>query len=163
MRMVFLLKQSKDLIDPENANFARHTHVMNLKEIKPGDMVDVLDKETSAEFGLICLKLLTENSSDSDLSQFARKHGIITESKVYSKTGYLLNVALHFYKEYKTTPELEQEYTNALEYMGKRMLEDEIFQDFLLKFDLISKREIIDIFADYCADMGISVYDATDI
>jgi hypothetical protein len=134
---------------------------MSPSKLKPDDIVDLIKNETKASKGLICLNSIIQKSTPKDLNEFSIQSGIFSEKEVYSKTGYLLNLALFYYEEYHNREDLQVNYENTLELMGYSLLTDDIFKKKLMDYDFLSKRELIDVFSDFCADLGISVFDAT--
>ncbi len=134
---------------------------MSPSKLKPDDIVDIIKNETKAGKGLICLNSIIQKSIPNDLNEFTIQSGIFSEKEVYSKTGYLLNLALFYYEEYHNREDLQVNYENTLELMGFSLLTDDIFKKRLMDYDFLSKSELIDVFSDFCADLGISVYDAS--
>lgn len=124
------------------------------------EILDILQK---TPYGMICLNSLVEDLSDEELNQFAQKNQISDDKMIFSKIGFLLNLGAHFYVKYRESSSLQEMFPDALYYMGERMLSDEIFKNQLIKFDYISQKELMDVFADFCADLGISVFDARGI
>lgn len=134
-----------------------------MPEIKTENIVEAVKKERKAKFGLICINNLIMNTPKEDLNHFATNLGLKTEREVYSKTGFLLNMALHYYKVFHNSKELEKTYKDVMEFMGENIFESDIFKDRLIDYDFFSQRELIDAFADFCADLEISVFDASII
>jgi hypothetical protein len=50
-------------------------------------------------------------------------------------------------------------YTDPVDFIGDKISNDPLFQMGLEKHDFIAKHELIDVFADYCADIGIITFE----
>jgi hypothetical protein len=50
-------------------------------------------------------------------------------------------------------------YTDPVEFIGDKISKDPLFEMGLHKHDLIAKHELIDVFADFCADIGIITFE----
>jgi len=99
-----------------------------------------------------------------EINGFMERHSIpLPENQKLSKLELLDYMSVFFYKQYQRSPTLHKQFKTPIEYIGNFILNDEILRDYLTRFDFISKQELIDVFADYCADYGISVFSATDI
>jgi hypothetical protein len=56
--------------------------------------------------------------------------------------------------------ELQTKFDNALEYIGNTLIRDSNIGKCLNDLDFIVKQDLIDVFADYCADSGTTVYNS---
>ena len=101
---------------------------------------------------------------------------ICTECKHYSCSGFFLArkeikvkfeyikvLSVHYYNVYNNLPEMQKRYKDSIDLMGNILLKDENIKKHLPEFDYISKHELIDIFSDYCADLGISVFNTEEL
>ncbi|MHA1767049.1 MAG: hypothetical protein ACTSVK_12430, partial [Promethearchaeota archaeon] len=79
------------------------------------------------------------------------------------KLELLDHIFLKLYEKYRNDSLLHYKHGMLLNYLAHTILRDEKLKDYLTRFDFISRKELMDIFADYCADFGISVYDASSI
>ncbi|MFO7795621.1 MAG: hypothetical protein ACQERB_01950 [Promethearchaeati archaeon] len=115
--------------------------------------------------GLLCLNCLFNKSRFEEIEQFIEKHNIPTlESDVKpSKYDLLKSIASYFYQKYKDNAEIQSNYKDPLYYIGNKVLEDEKLKHYLTRFDFFARQDLIDAFSDWCADLGISVYDASKI
>jgi len=126
---------------------------------------DIL-RESKGKHGLFCLNCLIMHSSFAELNQFMENNNIKIDENTKTKTGYLKSLAVFFYKAYnmnmyQNISNPQQQYKNSSSLMGDILLMDEKIRDHLSEFDFISKQELIDAFSDFCADLGISVFNTT--
>jgi len=92
------------------------------------------------------------------------RHNIpVPEGENLSKLDLLDCISIFFYKQYQKSPTLKKQFKTPIMYIGNFIITDEKLNDYLKRFDFISKQELIDAFADYCADYGISVYSTAEI
>jgi hypothetical protein len=114
--------------------------------------------------GLICLNCLFNKSRFEEIEQYIEKHDISTpEFDKPSKYGYLRSIAAHHYQEYTQNEEIQSKFKNPIIYIGKKILQEEKLKHYLTRFDFFARQDLIDAFSDWCADIGISVYDASKI
>ncbi len=126
------------------------------------NIIEVIQKEVNAKFGIFCLNSFINRCSIKMLSEFTSKNNIKCDENSNSKIDCLRRIALHCYKEYHNKFEMKEKYSNSLDYIGSIITSDMIFEDLMIDFDFLSKQELIDVFANYCADLGISVFDASN-
>ena len=87
----------------------------------------------------------------------------IPKGENLTKLDYLDYISVHFYNKYKEIEELQRIFPNCLAFIADMLFKDEKIKKYLSRFDFIAKHELMDVFADYCADMGIDVYDTSGI
>ncbi|MHA1147214.1 MAG: hypothetical protein ACTSR8_03120 [Promethearchaeota archaeon] len=131
---------------------------MNLKLINDEELLDLLVKESKNKFGLICLNYLLEKATLEELKNYMQNNNISIKGNINVKTDYITTIIQQLYNQYKVNSELKRTYDNVLEYIGISLFQNEPFKNHLLEYDFISKQELSEVFADYCADLGISVY-----
>ncbi|MGV9197505.1 MAG: hypothetical protein ACOC4M_01540 [Promethearchaeia archaeon] len=124
---------------------------------------EILEILREIPYGMICLNSLVEVLSDEELRQFALNQNVKTEKTIFSKVGFLLNLGVHYYVKYQNSAKFKKKFDDPLYFMGASMLSADIFNKQLIKFDFISQRELMNVFADFCADLGISVFNAREI
>ena len=127
------------------------------------DIINNIYKEVKGKKGLFCLNCLFMKSTFKDLNEFAKTNNIAINESTKTKTGYLKEIAVHFYNDFKNIQNIQNNYTNSIDLMGDMMLKDENLKKLLPEFDFIAKQELVDIFADYCADFKISVFNTTNV
>lgn len=136
---------------------------MSPDNIKPSNIIDIFQKESRGKYGIISLDRLFEKITMDELEAFQKNNKIEFDYDIYSKLGFILNLGIHYYNEFKSNPVLQEQFPNALNYAGSSLLEHDLFMSYLFDFDFISKQELIDIFSDFCADLGMSVYNIVDL
>src|SRR5271157_1732070 len=113
--------------------------------------------------GILCVNSILNSASIEDLLAFARAHGIFMTPGEDDRTEIIRRIYLFFYEKYVSTATLKKQYDNPQEYIGITVIPNPIFAKYLRLADFTAKQDIIEIFADYCADMGISVFDSSNI
>ncbi|MFX1356076.1 MAG: hypothetical protein ACFFA8_02220 [Promethearchaeota archaeon] len=130
----------------------------------PEEILQLIRQENEGKFGILCLNCLIIRARFKELESFIATNRInILEDKEPTKLGYLDNISIHFYEKYKNIAELQKIYPNCLAFIADMLFRDGKIRKYLSRFDFIAKHELIDVFADYCADLGISVYDTSNI
>lgn len=127
------------------------------------NIIELMREHVDGEFGIISLNSLFINSQVSEITDFISRNGIEIPEGFLTTLDYIKHICLHFYRQYEEMPGLKDNYPNPLIYMAHEVLQDEIYGDKLYFLDFISKSELISVFADYCADMGITVYNAGEV
>jgi len=126
---------------------------------------EILDKvlqENEGKIGIICVNCLIVRTRFKELVEFVNKNEIsVPSDQELSKLDYLDYITIHYYKKMKNDPELQANYSNCLSLIADELFNDENIGKYLSRFDFIAFHELIEVFADYCADMGISVYDTS--
>jgi len=130
---------------------------MSPDNIKPSNIIDIFQKESRGKYGIISIDGILSKCSDHELNVFQKNNNIEFEYDIYSRLGFILNLGIYYYNEYKRK-NLKEQFPTALNYMGTSLLQHDLFKSYLIDYDLISKHELIDIFSDFCADIGMSVY-----
>ena len=130
----------------------------------PEEIQEIIRQEIEGKFGIICLNCLIVRTRFKELEDFVETNRIIIPTgKDLTKLDYLDYISIHFYNKYKNIKELQQIYPTCLDFIADMLFKDDKIKKYLSRFDFIAKHELIDVFADYCADMGISVYDTSNI
>ncbi len=130
----------------------------------PEEILGDILKENEGKFGILCLNCLIARTRFKELEDFIHTYRIsIPPDKDITKLDYLDYISIHFYKKYKEIDELKKLHPSCLDFIADMLFKDEKIKKYLSRFDFISKHELIDVFADYCADMGISVYDTSSV
>lgn len=130
----------------------------------PEGVLRKIRKGSEGKIEMICLNCLIARSRFKEIEEFMRKNGInIPFGKNPTKLEFLDLISLFYYEEYINNADLQTSFVTPLLYIATKLLSDENISKYLSRFDFISKQEVIDVFADYCADYGISVYDTSKI
>ena len=128
------------------------------------EFLSIIRSDSEGKKGIICLNCLIVRSRFKEIYGFMNRHNIpLPEENILSKLELLDHISIHFYKQYQKSPTLKKQFKSPIEYIGNFIITDEKLSDYLTRFDFISKQELIDAFADYCADYGISVFNTADI
>ena len=134
----------------------------NLTEAE--EILRIIRKDVEGKFGIICLNCFVVRSRFKEIYDFMNRHDIpFPEGESLSKLDLLDYISIFFYKQYQKSPTLKKQFKTPIMYIGNFIITDEKLSDYLKRFDFISKQELIDAFADYCADYGISVYSTEEI
>lgn len=129
-----------------------------------GEILRTIRKDIDGKYGIICLNCLMVRSRFKEIYDFMSRHEIpIPEGENLSKLDLLDYISIFFYDQFQKSSTLKEQFKTPIIYLGDYITNDEMISDYLKRFDFISKRELIDAFADYCADFGISVYSTADI
>ncbi len=132
--------------------------------IEGEEILRIIRKDVEGKFGIICLNCLIVRSRFKEIYDFMNRHDIpFPEGENLSKLDLLDYISIFFYKQYQKSPTLKKHFKTPIIYIGDFITTDDKLSDYLKRFDFISKQELIDAFADYCADFGISVYSTAKI
>ncbi|TFF63376.1 MAG: hypothetical protein EU521_02015, partial [Promethearchaeota archaeon] len=126
-------------------------------------LYEEIKKESHNVFGIICLSCLINLSEIDDLKKFAEDNEILISKEPITKEDYLKNFVYHFERKYQEDKTIKKNFEDVIDYLGKNLLENEDLRKNLSEYDFISKRELADKFADFCADLEIAVYDPSEI
>ncbi|MBD3197519.1 MAG: hypothetical protein GF317_20870 [Candidatus Lokiarchaeota archaeon] len=137
---------------------------MTEEKLEPLDEIIQKIKDYEEKHGLICLNCLLVKSRFDEIRNFIQQNKInIPKEEDLSKFEYLKYISSHFYKEFETNPEIKNQYASPLKHIGIKILEDEKLKHYLTRFDFFAKQDLIDAFSDWCADLGITIYDTSKI
>ncbi|MHA1241804.1 MAG: hypothetical protein ACTSQU_13630 [Promethearchaeota archaeon] len=138
---------------------------MNTENLSDAEeILKIIRSDSEGKLGILCLNCLMVRSRFLEIYGFMERHAIpFPENQKLSKLELLDHISIFFYKQYQKSPTLHNQFKTPIDYIGNFILNDEILSDYLTRFDFISKQELIDAFADYCADYGISVYNTGEI
>ncbi|MFX1379756.1 MAG: hypothetical protein ACFFA4_11765 [Promethearchaeota archaeon] len=131
---------------------------------EPQEILNIILQENEGKIGVICLNCLIVRTRFKELENFIETNRIpITQTENLTKLDYLDYISMHFYDKYKNIPELKKIYPTCLAFIADMLFKDDRIKKYLSRFDFIAKHELIDVFADYCADLGIDVYNTSNI
>lgn len=140
---------------------------MSPKEISYSEIINHIRKKDDLDnkIGLVCLNCILIHSTVENIQHFIKKHNIeIPKDKtIFTKFEYFSYFCSHLYEKYESTPEIQENYKRSIDYIGKEICEDPDFNFYLTYLDFISKQDLVEVYADYCADQGITVYSIKDI
>ena len=128
------------------------------------EILDQIIQENEGKFGILCIDCLIVRTRFKELEEFVSKKEIeVPSDKQLTKLDYLDYIMIHYFKKMSENPDLREKFGDCLSLITDELLNDENIKKYLSRFDFIAKHELIEAFADYCADMGISVYDTSFI
>jgi hypothetical protein len=113
--------------------------------------------------GIFCVNSILNSSTIEDLASFAQTQGIFIPPGEDDRLEIIRRIYLFFYEKYVATGELKKKYDSPQEYIGSMVIPHALFAKYLSVADFTAKQDLIDVFADYCADMGISVFDSSNV
>jgi len=124
----------------------------------------IREEVVDGRIGLICLNCILTKSRVDEITDFIERNNIKTPNKnVFTRLEYLKYICYHFYVIYQNNESIQETYRNPLSYIGKMVCSDKDLRYYLNSLDFIAKHDLIDVFADFCADLSITVYDAREI
>jgi len=131
---------------------------MNMENLSDAEeILRIIRSDSEGKLGILCLNCLMVRSRFKEIYAFMERHAIrIPEEQKFSKLELLDYISIFFYKQYQKSPTLHKQFKTPIDYIGNFILHDDVLSDYLTRFDFISKQELIDAFADYCADYGIN-------
>ncbi|WP_371804613.1 hypothetical protein [Candidatus Lokiarchaeum ossiferum] len=130
-----------------------------MEEAQLVDIVNKMSAKNSFRYHYISVDEILFRSRIEDLLQLCQKKGIILASDEIKVKQKIIYKILHFYyNQYQSDKAIQSSYLDSIHYLGEDLLKllPVISNEFL--FDFVSKTELINVFADYCADLGINVY-----
>ncbi|MFX0005546.1 MAG: hypothetical protein ACFFAV_02335 [Candidatus Hermodarchaeota archaeon] len=135
-----------------------------MSSLGPQGILDIIYKENEDKFGIICLNCLIVRARFKEIENFINTNRIpIPQGEDITKIDYLDSISIHYYDNYKKSTELQKLYPTSLTYIAEMLFKDDKIKKYLSRFDFIAKHELIDVFADYCADLGIDVYNTSNL
>ena len=127
-------------------------------------ILNQIRSENEGKFGIVCLNCLIVRGRFKEIYDFMDRHNVpFPQRNNMSKLELLDHISIHFYEQFEKSKTLRKQFKTPLNYIGSFVINDIKLKDYLTRFDFISKQELIDVFADYCADYGISVYNTKNI
>lgn len=135
---------------------------MTLDDLK--GIIQQYEKFIKNRYALVDLNQLFLNLTISELKSFCHLHGIpIPTDITQERLDLIINILTFFYEKFQNSKEIAQSQNNPLTFLGDTLLThiNKTLSPFL--YDFPSKAELIDVFSDFCADLGITVYNAEEI
>ena len=123
------------------------------------NIISHLKEKSERKVGLICLNYLLIRCKIDDLYDFCRRYGIsLPETEIITRLEFIKLIIIHLTKMYYSS-DIQKKFDDPLEYIGDTFIKDSNIKKTLNNLDFIVKQDIIDVFADYLADSGTTVYD----
>ena len=122
------------------------------------NIISHLKEKSERKVGLICLNYLLISCKIDDLYDFSRRYGIkIPEKDFITRLEFIKIIMMHLTKMYYSS-DLQTKFDNPLDYIGQTLIKDFNIKKNLSDLDFIVKQDLIEVFADFCADLGTTVY-----
>jgi len=133
---------------------------MNSKNyLKIENIIDYIRSSDKRKIGLICLNCIFNWCKIDELENFIDKYQIkLPEKSTLTRLEYIKFICLNFVKKFNDYSEIRNSYKDPLSLLGRLVISDNIFQKYIKKLDYIAKQDLINVFSDFCADLGIIVY-----
>ncbi len=114
-------------------------------------------KELKGKIGLFDPLQMIENMDSKDLKYLLDSYS--NHSDLQLRKELLLKIYEYFQSTFEQQIDLKPKYKNILSYLGHFLFTEPNLSHYFEQFDIISKHEFNSIFADFCADNQIEVYD----
>ena len=122
------------------------------------NIISHLKEKSERKVGVICLNYLLISCRVDDLLDFYRRYGIeIPDKNFITRLEFIKTIVIHLTEMYYSS-DLQTKFVDPLEFIGDTLIRDSNIGRYLKDLDFIVKQDLIDVFADYCADSGIAVY-----
>lgn len=129
-----------------------------MSQILPEKVIKYIRSKTKQKCGIICLNSLFMNCKFDDISEFVEKYRIsVPQQENFTRLEYLKYILAHFVNIYYST-DVQNKWGSPLSYISELILNDQILKPYTRSLDFIAKQDLIDIFADFCADLDMTVY-----
>jgi hypothetical protein len=116
------------------------------------------------KYGIISIDYILSSVSVETLIEFAKQYDISVIVKGPSVKNALIEVLIKFFLEDPVRiKEAKSRHIDPLVNFGEHILESGLFTPALQQFDLMTKAELMNVFADFCADLKINVYKARGV
>lgn len=127
---------------------------------KLDDLIGNLNKKAAAKFGLVCLNCaLSRVSKEEMLAFFVSNNVEIPDVSKSDRMSLIYELLKYYYLKYKNDKDIRKQYEGPIQYIGDSLAFKDKLVDLRTDFDFVAKQDLVDIFADYGADLGISTYD----
>jgi len=128
------------------------------------EIYNIVVNESKDKTSIICLNCILKYVTLEDLREITKDYEIqIFDESEMTKFDYLKYICHYFYNKYHDNSQNKVLYSNSLTYIGEMIVRNEKFYIAFKMHDFLSKQEVIEVFADWCADLGISVFNTSEI
>lgn len=125
------------------------------------NIIPYLIQKSNRRIGLFSINYILINCSMKELLEFIRDYGISLPDKPFiSRFEYIKYIVLRLTSIYNTT-DWQKKFADPLEYCGHAIINSKTFRKYIYHLDFIAKQDLIEIFADHCADLEITVHNTT--
>ena len=130
-----------------------------MDDLKLKSIIEKYEKENPEPNSLISLNYILFHSPLEELIQFSIENSIRkVDENTESRNEVVYRILDHFLDDYNKKDPFTAKYPNLVSYIGNFLYNGIQHVKEMKCFDFISKIDLINIFADYCADLNIFVY-----
>ncbi|MFX1452337.1 MAG: hypothetical protein ACFFCM_15975 [Promethearchaeota archaeon] len=119
----------------------------------------VSSSDKKGKLGFIDPFQLVENMTTNDLKSVLQGLGITKFPETKEEVILLLYNILH--KNFNSSEEIKTRYNNPIDYLGYLLYNNPKLKQYFDRFDVVSLHELVEVFANFSADSGFTVYDIT--
>jgi len=125
------------------------------------NIIPYLIEKSERKFGFFSINYILINCKLNELVEFIRDYGITVPEKPFiSRFEYIQHIILHLTNIYHTT-DWQKKFEDPLEYCGNAIINSRTFKKYLYHLDFIAKQDLLETFADHCADLEVTVHNTT--
>ncbi|MFX1417773.1 MAG: hypothetical protein ACFE9N_02505 [Promethearchaeota archaeon] len=125
------------------------------------NVIPYLIERSERKFGFFSINYILINCKISELQDFIRDYGIsIPDKSFISRLEYIKHIVLHLTNIFYAT-DWQKKFEDPLEYCGYAIINSRTFKKYIYHLDFIAKQDLIETFADHCADLEITVHNTT--
>lgn len=126
------------------------------------EVLKILNKQSAEKFGLICLNCVLNTLPTEKIAEFLSLKGMeLEEIDPTTKNALINQIYLYYFNQYQKDIGFPKRSVSFLDYIGNMILYEDGIIDIRFLYDFISKHDLSVIFAEYCADIGITTYDVS--
>lgn len=126
------------------------------------ELFKTFEKLNDAKFGLICIPCLLNQLSSVELKEFIDLHQIPLLPTTQTRIGMIERIFTFYMSDPSLKSRLKELGASRLDLLGQDTCNFPNFTCDISEFDFITKTELQNIFGDYCADLGITVFKAPE-
>ena len=135
--------------------------MISQKDLTIDNIIPYLKDRSQSRFGFFSINYILINCKINELENFIKDYGIpIPKRNFITRLEYIKYVVLYLTEIYYTT-DWQQKFDEPLDYCGYAIFNSKRFKKYIHHLDFVAKQELIETFADHCADNDITVYDTT--
>ncbi|MFX1391325.1 MAG: hypothetical protein ACFE9Z_14765 [Promethearchaeota archaeon] len=130
-------------------------------EISEENVIQHLIDKSESKYGLFSINYILINCKIKELLEFINNYGITLPDKNFiSRLEYIKLILVHLTNIYYTT-DWQKRFVDPLDYCGYAIINSKTFKKYLYHLDFIAKQDLSETFADYCADLEITVHNTS--
>ena len=134
-----------------------------MNKIDPEKIIKYIRSKSKQKYGILCINSLFTNCKIDDIIEFIERYRIsVPQQESYTRLEYLKYIFAHFVSIYYNT-DIQKKWDTPLTYISEIVLNEQILHPYKICLDFIAKQDLIDIFADFCADLDITVYQVNNL